>query len=55
MVPPRRRILILSAPSGRLDRMFAKLGAATARGTPGVGKLVAMAAKYGIAIASSAA
>ena len=33
-----------------LDQMFAELQAATARGMPEIGALVAIAAKYGVAI-----
>jgi hypothetical protein len=33
-----------------LDQMFAELQAATARGKPEIGVLVAIAAKYGVAI-----
>jgi quercetin dioxygenase-like cupin family protein len=49
------RVLILSAPSVGLDQMFAELDAATARGTPEMGKLVAIAAKFGVAIEPPAA
>lgn len=44
------RVLILSAPSCGLDQMFAALDAATASGMPEIGKLVAIAAKYGVTI-----
>lgn len=44
------RVLILCAPSCGLDRMFAELDAATAVGTTEMGKLVAIAAKYGVTI-----
>lgn len=44
------RVLILSAPSCGLDRMFAELETATAGGMPGIEKLVAIAAKYGVTI-----
>ena len=38
------------APGCGLDQMFAELQAATARGMPEIGVLVAIAAKYGVAI-----
>jgi quercetin dioxygenase-like cupin family protein len=44
------RVLILSAPSCGLDQMFAELDAATAKGMPDIGKLVGIAAKYGVTI-----
>jgi len=44
------RVLILSAPSCGLDRMFAELDTAAGSGMPEVGKLVAIAAKYGVTI-----
>lgn len=44
------RALVLSAPSCGLDRMFAELDAATAGGMPEFGKLVAIAARYGVTI-----
>lgn len=44
------RVLILCAPSCGLDQMFAELDAATAAGMPEMGKLVAIAAKYGVTI-----
>jgi quercetin dioxygenase-like cupin family protein len=44
------RVLILCTPSCGLDRMFGELDAATASGTPGFAKLVAVAAKYGVTI-----
>jgi quercetin dioxygenase-like cupin family protein len=44
------RVLILSAPSCGLDQMFAELDAATAAGMPEIGKLMAIAAKYGVTI-----
>ena len=44
------RVLVLSAPSCGLDQMFAELHAATARGTPGMEKLAAICAKYGVEI-----
>ena len=44
------RVLILSAPSCGLDRMFAELDAATAAGMPEFGKLVAIAGKYSVTI-----
>lgn len=44
------RVLILSAPSCGLDQMFAEFDAAAANGTPAIGELVAVAAKYGVVI-----
>src|SRR4051794_23959885 len=44
------RVLILSAPSCGLDQMFAELDAATAAGKPEGGTIVAICAKYGVAI-----
>jgi quercetin dioxygenase-like cupin family protein len=44
------RVLVLSVPSCGLDEMFAELAAATAAGQRDHGKLVAIAAKYGVAI-----
>jgi quercetin dioxygenase-like cupin family protein len=44
------RVLVLSVPSCGLDQMFAELAAATAAGRPDHGELVAIAAKYGVAI-----
>jgi quercetin dioxygenase-like cupin family protein len=49
------RVLILSAPSCGLDRMFAELDAATVHGTPGFETLAAITAKYGVIIAPPAA
>jgi mannose-6-phosphate isomerase-like protein (cupin superfamily) len=49
------RVLILSAPSCGLDQMFAELDAATAAGMPEIGKLIAVAAKYGVTIEPPAA
>jgi quercetin dioxygenase-like cupin family protein len=49
------RVLILSVPSCGLDQMFAELDGATAAGTPEFGKLVAIAAKYGVTIEPPAA
>jgi quercetin dioxygenase-like cupin family protein len=48
------RVLILSAPSCGLDQMFAELDAAAAEGMPDIGRLVAIAAKYGVAIEAPA-
>jgi hypothetical protein len=45
-----QRVLILCAPSCGLDQMFAELQAATARGMPEIGLLVAIAAEYAAAI-----
>jgi quercetin dioxygenase-like cupin family protein len=44
------RVLILSAPSCGLDRMFGELDAATAAGVPELATLAAIAAKYGVTI-----
>jgi hypothetical protein len=49
------RVLILSAPSCGLDRMFVELEAATAAGMPEIGKLAAITAKYGVTIEPPAA
>jgi quercetin dioxygenase-like cupin family protein len=49
------RVLILSAPSVGLDQMFAELDAATAKGEPEFGKLVAIAGKYGVTVEPPAA
>lgn len=46
------RLLILCTPSCGLDHMFAALAAATARGTPEIGKLAAIAGQYGVRIES---
>jgi quercetin dioxygenase-like cupin family protein len=48
------RVLILCAPSCGLDQMFGELDAATAAGMPEMGKLMAIAAKYGVTIAPPA-
>src|SRR5262245_61932641 len=42
------RVLILSAPSHGLDRMFAELEAASAACMPDLGRLSAITAKYGV-------
>jgi quercetin dioxygenase-like cupin family protein len=44
------RVLILSAPSCGLDKMFAELDAATAKGMPEIGKVMSIAAKYGVTV-----
>jgi quercetin dioxygenase-like cupin family protein len=44
------RVLVLSAPSCGLDRMFAELDAATAAGMPDMATLAAITAKYGVTI-----
>ena len=44
------RVLILSAPSVGLDRMFAELHAAGAAGKPDMSRLVEICARYGVAI-----
>jgi quercetin dioxygenase-like cupin family protein len=44
------RVLILSAPSVGLDHMFAELDAATTAGVSDLGKLAAIAAKFGVII-----
>jgi quercetin dioxygenase-like cupin family protein len=49
------RVLILSAPSCGLDQMFGELAEATAAGTHEIGKLAAIAAKYGVVIETAAA
>jgi quercetin dioxygenase-like cupin family protein len=49
------RVLVLIAPSVGLDQMFAELDATTAKGTPDMGKLVAICAKYGVIIEPPAA
>ncbi|TGQ38368.1 cupin domain-containing protein [Mesorhizobium sp. M00.F.Ca.ET.216.01.1.1] len=49
------RVLVLCAASCGLDQMFAELDAATAAGMPEMGKLVAIAAKYGVTIEPPAA
>jgi quercetin dioxygenase-like cupin family protein len=49
------RVLVLCVPSCGLDQMFAELDAATAAGMPDMGKLVAIAAKYGVTIEPPAA
>jgi uncharacterized cupin superfamily protein len=46
------RVLVLSTPSCGLDQMFAELDAATAAGSPAFEKLVAIAAKAGVALAA---
>jgi quercetin dioxygenase-like cupin family protein len=49
------RVLILSAPSCGLDQMFAELDAATAASMPEIGKVMAIAAKYGVTVEPPAA
>jgi quercetin dioxygenase-like cupin family protein len=49
------RVLILCAPSWGLDQMFGELAAATAAGKQDAGKLIAIAAEYGVTIDPSAA
>jgi quercetin dioxygenase-like cupin family protein len=49
------RVLILSTPSLGLDRMFAELDAAAAAGRPEIGKVAAIAAKFGVTIEPPAA
>jgi quercetin dioxygenase-like cupin family protein len=44
------RVLVLCTPSCGLDQMFAELESATAGGMPAIGKLAAIAAKYGVTI-----
>jgi len=44
------RVLVLSAPSYGLDRMFAELEAATAAGVRDIEPLAAITAKYGVTI-----
>ena len=43
-------MLVLSAPSCGLDQMFAEFDAAAVAGVSELGKLVAIAAKYGVII-----
>jgi quercetin dioxygenase-like cupin family protein len=43
-------VLVMCVPSCGLDQMFAELDAASAAGLPETGKVVAIAAKYGVAI-----
>ena len=43
-------VLVLSAPSRGLDRMFAELDAATVGGTTGIEVLSAITARYGVTI-----
>jgi quercetin dioxygenase-like cupin family protein len=49
------RVLVLCAPSCGLDQMFVELDAATAAGTSDIGKLAAIACKYGVTIQRPAA
>jgi len=49
------RVLILCTPSCGLDQMFVELDAATAAGMPGLEKLAAITAKYGVIIERPAA
>jgi len=44
------RVLMLSTPSCGLDQMFAEFEAASSGGMPDLGKLVAIASKYGVTI-----
>jgi quercetin dioxygenase-like cupin family protein len=44
------RMLVLCTPSCGLDQMFAEFDVAAANGMPEIGKLMAIAAKYGVAI-----
>ena len=44
------RVIVLCAPSCGLDQMFAEFDVAAANGMLEIGKLVAIAAKYGVAI-----
>jgi quercetin dioxygenase-like cupin family protein len=44
------RMLVLCTPSCGLDRMFAEFDAGAASGMAEIGKLMAIAAKYGVAI-----
>lgn len=49
------RVLILSAPSVGLDKMFVELDAATGEGHPGLEKIAAITARYGVNIDQSGA
>ncbi|HZT17936.1 MAG TPA: cupin domain-containing protein [Dongiaceae bacterium] len=49
------RALILCTPSVGLDRMFAELDAATAKGITEIGTLAAIAARFGVTVESPAA
>lgn len=44
------RVLILSAPSVGLDKMFAELDAATANGHPAIEQIAAITERYGVII-----
>jgi quercetin dioxygenase-like cupin family protein len=44
------RLLVLCTPSRGLDRMFVELEAATAGGTPDIGELAGITARYGVTI-----
>jgi quercetin dioxygenase-like cupin family protein len=44
------RVLIMSTPSVGLDRMFAELDAATAKGVRDLGKIAEITAKYGVTL-----
>jgi quercetin dioxygenase-like cupin family protein len=44
------RVLVLCTPSCGLDQMFAELDAAAAGGMPGMAKVAAITAKYGVTI-----
>jgi hypothetical protein len=44
------RVLILSAPSCGLDRMFAELDAATVAGMPEMAEVVSITIKYGVIV-----
>jgi hypothetical protein len=50
MPATRSRVLVLSAPSCGLDKMFAELAAATSAGTHDFSKLAAICAKYGVTL-----
>lgn len=49
------RVLVLCTPSCGLDQMFAELDAAGAKGIPGLEKLAAITARYGVTIEPPAA
>jgi mannose-6-phosphate isomerase-like protein (cupin superfamily) len=48
------RLLVMCTPSRGLDRMFAELATATANGMPGIAKVSAIAARYGVTIEQAA-
>jgi mannose-6-phosphate isomerase-like protein (cupin superfamily) len=48
------RLLVMCTPSRGLDRMFAELATATANGMPGIARVAAIAARYGVTIEQAA-